>query len=67
MTVRVYTAGEDVYLTGAGQTPCLRWHRDGERWLSEPADLPEEAIYLHRQANLEDVFLRLTGRQLREP
>ena len=30
------------------------------------ADLPEEAIYLHRQANLEDVFLRLTGRQLRE-
>jgi lipooligosaccharide transport system ATP-binding protein len=30
------------------------------------ADLPEEAIYLHRQANLEDVFLRLTGRTLRE-
>ncbi|WP_339634427.1 ATP-binding cassette domain-containing protein [uncultured Sneathiella sp.] len=30
------------------------------------ADLPEEAIYLHRPANLEDVFLRLTGRQLRE-
>ncbi len=25
------------------------------------------AVYLHRQANLEDVFLRLTGRQLREP
>ncbi len=31
------------------------------------ADLPEDAVYLHRQANLEDVFLRLTGRQLREP
>ncbi|MEX0582655.1 MAG: ATP-binding cassette domain-containing protein [Sneathiella sp.] len=30
------------------------------------ADLPEEAIYLHRPANLEDVFLRLTGRKLRE-
>ena len=29
-------------------------------------DLPEEAVYVHRQANLEDVFLRLTGRQLRE-
>ncbi len=28
--------------------------------------LPEEAVYLHRAANLEDVFLRLTGRQLRE-
>ncbi len=29
-------------------------------------DLPEEVVYWHRQANLEDVFLRLTGRQLRE-
>ncbi len=27
---------------------------------------PKEAHYLHRQANLEDVFLRLTGRALRE-
>ena len=27
---------------------------------------PNEAHYLHRQANLEDVFLRLTGRALRE-
>ncbi|WP_288905020.1 ATP-binding cassette domain-containing protein [uncultured Sneathiella sp.] len=29
-------------------------------------DLPQDAIYLHRPANLEDVFLRLTGRKLRE-
>ena len=29
-------------------------------------DLPEEVVYWHRQANLEDVFLRLTGRKLRE-
>jgi lipooligosaccharide transport system ATP-binding protein len=29
-------------------------------------DLPEDAVYWHRQANLEDVFLRLTGRALRE-
>ncbi len=28
--------------------------------------LPGDAIYLHRPANLEDVFLRLTGRKLRE-
>jgi lipooligosaccharide transport system ATP-binding protein len=28
--------------------------------------LPAEATYLHRAANLEDVFLRLTGRSLRE-
>lgn len=30
------------------------------------SDLPEDSIYLHRPANLEDVFLRLTGRKLRE-
>jgi lipooligosaccharide transport system ATP-binding protein len=29
-------------------------------------DLPEDVVYWHRQATLEDVFLRLTGRQLRE-
>jgi len=29
--------------------------------------LPDHAVYMHRQANLEDVFLRLTGRVLREP
>jgi len=29
-------------------------------------DLPEQVIYWHRQANLEDVFLRLTGRKLRD-
>jgi lipooligosaccharide transport system ATP-binding protein len=29
-------------------------------------DLPEDVVYWHRQANLEDVFLRLTGRALRE-
>lgn len=28
--------------------------------------LPEETQYLHRPANMEDVFLRLTGRKLRE-
>lgn len=29
-------------------------------------ELTEDAMYLHRPANLEDVFLRLTGRKLRE-
>ena len=28
--------------------------------------MPDHAVYWHRQANLEDVFLRLTGRKLRE-
>ena len=44
MTVKVFQAGDDVYLTGAGQTPCLRWYRDGERWRSEPAQLPDGAV-----------------------
>ncbi len=39
-------------------------------YVAEPEDLlrrlPPSATYLHRQANLEDVFLRLTGRRLRE-
>ncbi len=29
-------------------------------------ELSADAVYLHRPANLEDVFLRLTGRKLRE-
>ncbi len=29
-------------------------------------ELPGAAVYTHRQGNLEDVFLRLTGRKLRE-
>jgi lipooligosaccharide transport system ATP-binding protein len=29
-------------------------------------DLPENVVYWHREANLEDVFLRLTGRALRD-
>ena len=28
--------------------------------------MPPETVFNHRPANLEDVFLRLTGRQLRE-
>ena len=39
-------------------------------YVQSPADildeLPDDAVYLHRPANLEDVFLRLTGRKLRE-
>jgi lipooligosaccharide transport system ATP-binding protein len=39
-------------------------------YVDQPRELiermPDNAVYWHRQANLEDVFLRLTGRQLRE-
>ena len=52
------------------------WDREdvGDAWLVYTDDAtafanaaPPDAVYLHRQANLEDVFLRLTGRALREP
>ena len=39
-------------------------------YVTQPAELiahlPGDAVYLHRPTNLEDVFLRLTGRKLRE-
>jgi lipooligosaccharide transport system ATP-binding protein len=39
-------------------------------YVGQPAELlahlPDEAVYLHRPTGLEDVFLRLTGRKLRE-
>ncbi len=39
-------------------------------YVVNPADilsvLPVDCVYRHRQSNLEDVFLRLTGRKLRE-
>lgn len=43
MSVRVYQQGDDVYLTGAGAVPCLRWHREEGHWRSEPVDLPKAA------------------------
>lgn len=43
MSVRVFRDREDVYLTGAGSTPCLRWERVDGRWRSLPADLPDDA------------------------
>jgi lipooligosaccharide transport system ATP-binding protein len=51
----VERAGDEVYL----------YFRDGR---SPPAVLPllERAAFAHRPATLEDVFLRLTGRELRD-
>ena len=43
MSVRLYQHAEDIYLTGAGATPCLRWYRDAGRWMAEPVDLPDPA------------------------
>ena len=43
--------------------PCSTTSSGRARLIEE---LPDQTVYWHRQANLEDVFLRLTGRQLRE-
>ncbi len=43
---------------------AVLYYVDRPRALIE--QMPDDAVYWHRQANLEDVFLRLTGRQLRE-
>ena len=52
---RVERAGDTVFVYAADVAPVLR-------------DLRErpELIYLHRPASLEDVFLKLTGRDLRD-
>jgi lipooligosaccharide transport system ATP-binding protein len=52
---RVERAGDTVFLYADDVAPILRT-------LSGEPDL----AYLHRQASLEDVFLKLTGRDLRD-
>jgi len=42
MSIRIYQLDGDIYLTGAGATPCLRWYRQDEHWCSEPAQLPPQ-------------------------
>jgi lipooligosaccharide transport system ATP-binding protein len=50
---RVERVGDTVYCYGEDIEPLLK-------------NLPETLSYLHRPANLEDVFLKLTGRDLRD-
>ena len=52
---RVERAGDTVFCYAENVEPLIRS-------LAERDDLS----YLHRQANLEDVFLKLTGRDLRD-
>lgn len=40
MSIRVYQQDTDVFLTGAGAVPCMRWRRSEGVWHSEPTDLP---------------------------
>jgi len=50
---RVERAGDTVFCYGNDIDPLLR-------------TLPKDLSYLHRRASLEDVFLKLTGRDLRD-
>jgi lipooligosaccharide transport system ATP-binding protein len=50
---RVERVGDTVYCYGDDIEPLLK-------------TLPRDPSYLHRPANLEDVFLKLTGRDLRD-
>ncbi len=73
--VEVYGEGLDTWLADSGTTLALRIERAGETAFcysrdSRPLmrDLAARGglRYLHRPANLEDVFLKLTGRDLRD-
>jgi len=55
LAARVERAGDTVFCYAANVEPVLK-------------DLAgnHDLVYLHRPANLEDVFLKLTGRDLRD-
>jgi lipooligosaccharide transport system ATP-binding protein len=53
LTPRVERVGDTVYCYGTDVDPLLR-------------NIPKDLSYLHRPASLEDVFLKLTGRDLRD-
>jgi lipooligosaccharide transport system ATP-binding protein len=55
LAARVERAGDSVFVYADDVGPVLKTLA-GEKELS----------YLHRQASLEDVFLKLTGRDLRD-
>ena len=50
---RVERAGDSVFCYGQDVSPLIQ-------------SLPSDLVYLHRPASLEDVFLKLTGRDLRD-
>jgi len=73
--VEVYGEGVAQWATGAARDAALRCEQSGETVFCYAADARPllarlEAArglrYLHRPANLEDVFLKLTGRELRD-
>ncbi|HTS54489.1 MAG TPA: ATP-binding cassette domain-containing protein [Burkholderiales bacterium] len=73
--VEIYGDGTQSWMKEHGRSLCGRceqvgetvfcYTRDGDRVLAT-LDGREELRYPHRRANLEDVFLKLTGRDLRD-
>jgi len=73
--IEVYGEGAAHWAAKDGERLCQRWERTGETVFcyasdAEPAlrtlEARQDVRYLHRRANLEDVFLKLTGRDLRD-
>jgi lipooligosaccharide transport system ATP-binding protein len=73
--VEVYGEGVEEWLSAHGRDVCSRGELHGETafcYLQDPARAVESLRrfprlrFLHRPANLEDVFLKLTGREMRE-
>jgi lipooligosaccharide transport system ATP-binding protein len=73
--VEVYGEGVEEWLSAHGRHACSRSELHGETafcYLGDPAPAVESLRrfprlrFLHRPANLEDVFLKLTGREMRE-
>jgi len=73
--VEVYGEGVDAWLESNGRNLCNRAELHGETafcYLREAAPAIENLRghrhlrYMHRRGNLEDLFLKLTGREMRE-
>lgn len=73
--VEVHGDGADEWATGVAAGHCERVEQSGESFFcyardAKPllADLDRlpALTYMHRHANLEDVFLKMTGRELRD-
>jgi lipooligosaccharide transport system ATP-binding protein len=73
--VEVYGDGAQSWAQEHGRALCERYERAGETVFCYTRDGDnvlatldgrEDLRYLHRRANLEDVFLKLTGRDLRD-
>jgi lipooligosaccharide transport system ATP-binding protein len=73
--VEVYGEGAQRWADEFGRARCARCEQAGETFFCYALDADplvhdlerrRELRYLHRRANLEDVFLKLTGRELRD-